>query len=113
MSANDVTFAGDEIAGRESFHAIADAIDHADKLMADDHRHRDGFLRPGVPVIYVYVGPADRGFLDPDEHIVVADFRHGHFFEPKAGLRLAFDQRFHRLLHARKIGELGRNEIRK
>ncbi len=43
MTAHDVTFARDEIARREAFHASADALDHADKFMPDDHRHRESF----------------------------------------------------------------------
>ena len=35
MSADDVTFAGDEIAWRKTFHAIADPLDDADEFVAD------------------------------------------------------------------------------
>ena len=48
---------------RKAFHVIADALDDADKFMPDDHRHRNGFLRPGVPVVDVNVGAADRVFF--------------------------------------------------
>jgi hypothetical protein len=113
MTANNVTFARHEIARRKTFHPSADALDHADKFMPDDHRHRDRLLRPGVPVVNVDIGPADRSFPDPDEHVVVAHFRHRHFLEPKPGFRLAFDQRLHRRLHARKLCESDRNEMRK
>ena len=101
MPADDVAFAGHEIARRETFHPIADPLDDADKFMPDDHRHRDRLLRPGVPVINVDIGPADRSFLDPDEDIIVADFRHRHVLQPKTGFGFAFDQCLHRLLHAR------------
>ena len=100
MSADDVAFAGDEIARRKTLHAIADAFDHADEFMADDHRHRDRFLRPRVPVINVNVGAADRCFLNPDENVVAADFRHRDFLQPESRLALAFHQRLHRLLTA-------------
>ena len=96
MSADDVTFAGDEIARRKTFHAIADAIDDADEFMADDHRHRDRLLRPRVPVINVNVGAADRVFMNPNEDIVAADFRNRNFFEPQTRLGFALHDRLHR-----------------
>ena len=37
----------------------ADPLHHADELVADDHRHRDGLLAPLVPVVDVDVGAAD------------------------------------------------------
>ena len=113
MSADNVTFAGDQITWSETFDAPADPLDHTDKLMADDHRHRDGLLRPGVPVINVNISSADRSLLDPDEHVIVADFRHRNFFQPKTGFGFAFHQRLHRLLHGTKLGESGTQESRK
>ena len=38
-------------------------------------RDRDRLLRPCVPVIYMYVGAADRSPLDADEHVIGPDFR--------------------------------------
>ena len=82
MAAGNVTFADDEIAFGKTFHLVAHAIDHSDKLVPDRHRHGDRFLRPGVPVIYMYVGPADGGFEDPNEDVVAGNFWNGDFFEP-------------------------------
>ena len=113
MAADDVTFAGNEIARRKTFHAIADALDHADKFMADDHRHRDRFLRPRVPVVDVNVGSADRCFLDPNENLVAANFRNRNFLEPQSGLGFALHDRLHRLLHGMKLGESVTQESRK
>src|SRR5260370_11490526 len=98
MSASDVAFADDEIAGREAFHVIANKIDSPDKFVADGHRHRDRFLRPGVPVIDVYVCPADGSFDDPNQHVIATDFGNGNFFQPKTGLGSAFHDGLHRSL---------------
>ena len=49
--------------GCKPFDPIADALDDADKFVADDHRHRNRFLRPRIPVVNVNVGAADRSFL--------------------------------------------------
>ena len=59
MSTRDVTFADNEITGRESFHVIADKIDNTDKFMTDRHRHWNRFLRPLVPVVDMNIGTAD------------------------------------------------------
>ena len=57
----------------EAAHLAADLDDLADKFVADDHRHRNGLLRPLVPVPDVDVGAADRRLADPDQHVVGAD----------------------------------------
>src|SRR5262249_12753896 len=113
MSARDVPFADNKITFGKTFHVIADPIDHADELVSDGDRHGDGLLSPGIPVIYMYVRPADRGFEDTDAHIVAADFRHGDCLEPKAGLSLRFHHGLHRFLHDGKLSESGTQENRK
>jgi hypothetical protein len=105
MSARDVTLADNEIAAREPFHVIADKIDNADKFVADRHRHRDRFLRPGVPVIYVDVGAADGRFHDADEHIICADFGNRNFLEPQARFGAVFHHGLHHFLHDRRLCE--------
>src|SRR5215831_9273947 len=59
MTAGDVSSAHDEIAAQKSFYVIAYGIDNPHKLVADYHRHGNGFLRPGVPVIDMNVGSTD------------------------------------------------------
>ena len=73
----------------------ADFDNLADKLMADDHRHRNRFLRPGVPVVDMHVGAADSGAIDLDQHIVDADFRFRDVFQPQPAGGFAFDKCFH------------------
>ena len=60
---------------------------------------RNRFLGPRVPVVNMNVRPADRSFLDANQDIVRPYLRQGHFFQPKAGGTLAFDQRWHRFAH--------------
>src|SRR5262245_53148636 len=59
MTTHDVAFAGDQVPWSEPFYSLADTFDHANVLMADDHRDRDRLLRPGIPVIDVNIGAAD------------------------------------------------------
>src|SRR5580765_3230543 len=101
MSTGDVTFADDEVAFCESFDVIAYAINNTHKLVTDDDRHWNCFLRPSVPVGDVHVGTADRRLQHPNQHVVVADFWNKNILEPKTGLCFGFDNRLHRL-HYRK-----------
>jgi hypothetical protein len=59
MAAGDVSLGHDEIAASESFYVRAYAMNDAHKFMADDHWHRNRFLRPDIPLVYVHVRPAD------------------------------------------------------
>jgi hypothetical protein len=104
MPTGDVPFGNDEIAAREAFDVIADSIHNADKLMANDHRHGNRFLRPCVPVIDVHVRATDGCLQDADEHIIAADFWNRNLLEPKTWFRFGFDNRVHRL-HDRKLGQ--------
>src|SRR5437763_16113470 len=88
MSASDVTFADDEIAFGKTFDVIANAIDHADELVADSHRDVERFVSPGVPVRYMYVGPADGSFQDPKEEVVAGNGWNRSGLEPQ--YRLGF-----------------------
>jgi hypothetical protein len=105
MPARNVTLADDEIAAREPFHVITDTIDNSNKFVADGHRYWNRFLRPGVPVINVHIGPADGGLKDADEHVIAADFRNRNFLNPQARLGSAFYHGLHHFLHAKKLGE--------
>src|SRR5438270_13159747 len=90
MSAGDVAFADDEITFGKAFHVIADKIDNPHKLVANGHRDGDRFLGPGIPVIYMYVGAADRRLDDADEHVVAGDLGNRDLLEPQARSRLRF-----------------------
>ncbi len=59
--------------GWKSADVGADLDDLAHELVADHHRHGDGLLRPGVPVVDVQVGAADAGAVHADQHVVDAD----------------------------------------
>jgi hypothetical protein len=105
MAAGDVTFCDNEIALGKSFHVIAHAIHNAHELMPDNHRHRDRFLCPRVPVIDMHVGAADGCFQHAYQHIVAAEFWNGNVFQPKPRLCFGFHNRLHRRLHDSKLGE--------
>ena len=92
--ADDVPLAADDVADVEVLDVRADLDDLADELVADDHRHRDRLLGPGVPVVDVQVGAADAGPQDLDEHVVDADLRDRHFFQPEALAASLFTRAF-------------------
>ena len=95
MSAGDVAFARHAVAGLDAAHFAADLDDLARVLVTDGHRHRDGFLRPRVPVVDMHVGAADGRAVDLDEHVVVADRGLRHVLHPDSGFRSSLDQCFH------------------
>ena len=103
MAASDVTFDRYKIARRKAFHVIAHAIDHADKFVTNGHGHGNRFLRPGVPIIYMYVGPADRRFQNPDQDIIALDFRDRNFLQPESRLRLGLYDCLHCFCHEIKL----------
>ena len=102
MSTGDVPLAHDQIALAKAFHVFTHTINNAHKLVADGHRHRNGFLRPGIPVVDVQVRATDRCFQHSNQHVVAADFWNRNVLEPETRLRFGFDNRLHRLLHDRK-----------
>src|SRR6202034_4486536 len=97
MPAGDMSLAGHPIAGLYAAHFAADVHDLARVCMTDRHRRRDGFLRPGIPVVDVHVGTANGGAVDFGEHIVVTDRRLGHVLHPDSRFRASFHQCFHQL----------------
>ena len=62
VSAGDVAFSGDPITGVDALDFIPYLFNDAYEFMADGHRHRDGSLRPLVPIVDVDVSSADCGF---------------------------------------------------
>src|SRR5436190_2514096 len=103
MSTGNVPLAHDQIALAKTLDVIAHAIYNAHKLVADGHRHRNRFLRPGVPVVDVQVRATNRCLQDADEHVIAADFWNRNLLEPETRVRFCFDNRFHRPLHDRKV----------
>ncbi len=94
-AADHVAFAAHQIARVEIADVGAHLHDLADKLVADRHRHRNGALRPLVPIVDMNIGAADAGALYADQDIVDADRRLGNLFEPQARLALALYECFH------------------
>src|SRR5207248_1396776 len=56
-----------------------------------------GLLRPGIPVVDVHVGAADRGLGDLDQHVVRSDPGLRNVLEPDPRRRLLLYQCFHGL----------------
>src|SRR5882757_4996725 len=110
MPTGDVPFGDDEIAASKTFDVVPHAIHNADKLMANDHRHRNRFLRPCVPVINMHVRATDRCLQDADEHIIAADCRNRNILEPKARLGFRLHNGLHHFLHGTTLGQSAKQE---
>ena len=95
VAAGHMALARDPVADLQAADFHADFGDFADERMADDHRNRDGGLRPFVPVVDMDVGAADRRLLDLDQHVIVADGGQRGVLHPDAGLGLGLDQGLH------------------
>src|SRR6266481_2868638 len=87
VAAGNVALARNAVALFKAPHLRAERDDAAAVLMAHGHRHRNGLLRPGVPVVDVHVSAADRGLGDLDQHVVGADLGLGDVLEPDTGRR--------------------------
>ena len=91
----------------------ADLDDLADELVPDDHRHRDRLLGPGIPLINVQIGAADRRSHDPMRTSLMPTVGTGTS-SSQSPHRLILDQGVHRLLHwLRSLGESRIQESRK
>jgi hypothetical protein len=76
-------------------HVLPDFLNRSNKLVSDLHGDRNGLLRPGVPVVDVHIRPANRRFMDFDQDVVEADFRHRNVFQPDTGSGCGFDECLH------------------
>jgi hypothetical protein len=99
FAADDMTFARDPLADMVLGDRRADLSNLADELVADYHRHRNGLLRPLVPVPDMHVRAADGGFLHLDQHVVRPGFGHRHMLHPEADFRFCFNERLHHVCH--------------
>jgi hypothetical protein len=95
-AADHVALAAHEVAGVEVADVVSDGNDLAHELVADDERHRDRALRPGVPAVDVHVGAADSGAVHADQDVVDAVLRLGHVLQPQASFRPALHKCAHR-----------------
>ena len=93
--AHHVPFSADYLARQKILYVRPRFHNLPDELVPYHHRHRYGLLRPGVPFIDVNVGPADPRAIDPDQHVVQANLRRRHVFQPKPRFCFSFDQCFH------------------
>src|SRR4030095_3762623 len=95
MSTRDVTLAAHQVSFCKTFDVTTYTIDNANKLMANGHRHWNGFLRPIIPVIDVQIRAADRGFQHSDEHIIAANLWNRNVLQPQTWLAPGFHNGHH------------------
>jgi transcriptional regulator with XRE-family HTH domain len=85
----------DDLPGKKIGHVRAHLHDLPHELVPHHHRHRNGPLRPRVPLPDVQIRAANAGLMHPDQHVVDANLGHGDIREPQPGTGFLFDQRFH------------------
>src|SRR5690242_16728994 len=96
-AASHVAFAADQLSRMKIVDVRSDCNNFTDKLVADDHGHRDSRAGPRVPVIYMKVGAANSGEQHADFDVVNSELRLGHIFEPQPTLATTLYQGFHDL----------------
>jgi hypothetical protein len=78
-AADDVPFAGYDLPDVEIMDIAAHRSHRPDELMPDDHRNRDGPLRPCVPIPYVHVGTTYGRLVNPYQNVIDARLRDWYF----------------------------------
>src|SRR5262249_36458600 len=92
---HEMALTAHEIARPQLPHVGSGVHDFANKLMADDERHRHVRLRTAIPLINVQVRTANAGSKHADQHIVPAQRGDWNILKHEAGLSSRLDQRFH------------------
>ena len=54
-----------------------------------------GFLSRGIPIVYMYICPANWCSVDFDQSIIYSGLRYRHMLHPNAWLSSSFDKGFH------------------
>ena len=70
VPANDMPLPTDNVPFPEIVNIAPHRLDGSDELVADHKGKGNGILCPRIPVIDMYVRPANRGFMDPYQDIV-------------------------------------------
>src|ERR1700691_3889481 len=107
--ADHVALDADNVSGIKIVHVGSDGGDLADKLMTNHHRHRDGSLRPIVPLEDVHIGAADAGVTHTDQNVIDANGRLRHIFQPQP----AFSATLYQCLHSLSSGFAAANRPRR
>src|SRR2546430_11350596 len=96
----DVTLGAHVVAALQARDAGSHFLDVPGELVTLDERNLDPSLCPGIPIVDVHIGPADRCDLHADQDLRRADRRdwdRSNFRALRRGLR--FHRRFHRRRH--------------
>src|SRR6185437_10732526 len=99
LAAGHVHLRRDEVAFLDAGDLGAHRSYHAAEFVPGDERRMNAALRPGVPVIDVQVGAADRGYFDFDQNVGQADLGDGNVADFGARLRLGLHHGQHGFSH--------------
>jgi hypothetical protein len=91
-SANDMSFAADNLAGVKVVDIRPGLDDFADEFMADGHGDGDSGASPFIPLENVQICAADAGVSDADQDVIDSDFRLGYILQAQTGSIPGFDE---------------------
>ena len=95
----DMSFARDTLPDMKARDTGAERGDFADVFVPDRHRRLDVERSPRIPVVNMYIGAADRGFMDPDQHLSRTRFRHLYTAQLQSFSGGGFYDCIHHLFH--------------
>jgi hypothetical protein len=97
--AGQVTFTGDDLTDLDTGDTGTQSGNFTHIFVTDGHRSLDVLLRPGIPVVNVYISTADGGFMNFDENFAGAGSRHGNFTQLQTGTGYGFNNGIHPFFH--------------
>ena len=95
MTAHNMPFAGNHLAGLKLGNGRAHSLNNTAKLMPHMHTYGDGLLSPGIPIPNMQIRAANGCAINLNENIIGADLGHRHLHQFETFIGLCFDERFH------------------
>ena len=95
MATDNMPLTGNNLPGLVFRHGRTYGLNHAAELMAHMHPYRNGLLGPFIPIPNMKVRAANGCFMNFDQDVIRADFRHRNIHQFQTGASLRFYKSFH------------------
>ena len=95
MATDNMPLTGNNLPGLVFRHGRTYGLNHAAELMAHMHPYRNGLLGPFIPIPNMKIRAANGCFMNFDQDVIRADFRHRNIHQFQTGACLRFYKSFH------------------
>ena len=95
MATDNMPLTGNNLPGLVFRHGRTYGLNHAAELMAHMHPYRNGLLGPFIPIPNMKIRAANGCFMNFDQDVIRADFRHRNIHQFQTGASLRFYKSFH------------------